>query len=187
MIGPDGAVGSLAVLGIGRAHAGAVIRVDTRAFRIAVSRLMDILPDAKFLAASLVADAEALIGRIHQMSACNAVHAVEARLARWLLRAADCLDSDSIPLTQELMSQILGVQRTTVNLMVRTMAQAGVLRNRRGRVEIIDRVGLESIACECYAHLHACVRPAEVPMRLPSLEPRRNDAVRHDCTSEHRT
>jgi CRP-like cAMP-binding protein len=170
MIGPDGVVGSMAVFGVKRALARVMAQVETRALRIATTQLMEILPDAPRLASALMADTEMLMFQIQQMGACNAVHPVEARLARWLLRAADCLDNSSIPLTQELMSQMLGVQRTTVNLMIRVMANAGVLRNRRGRVEITNRGGLEGIACECYACMRTNRRMRATPLVAATAE-----------------
>lgn len=163
MVGPDGVVGSMAVFGVKRSLARVIAQVETRVLRIASTQLIEILPEAPRLASALMADAEMLMIQVQQMGACNAVHPVEARLARWLLRAADCLDNSSIPLTQELMSQMLGVQRTTVNLMIRMMANAGVLRNRRGRVEITNRGGLEGIACECYACMRTNRRMTATP------------------------
>ncbi|HEX9323405.1 MAG TPA: helix-turn-helix domain-containing protein [Xanthobacteraceae bacterium] len=78
------------------------------------------------------------------------LHRIEGRLARWLLHTRDRTDSDEVPLTQEFLSQMLGVQRTTVNLALRTLQGAGLIRPRRGRVEILDRGKLEQMACECY-------------------------------------
>jgi CRP-like cAMP-binding protein len=76
---------------------------------------------------------------------------MESRLARWLLQTRDRIDTDVLPLTQEFLSQMLGVQRTTVTLVARQLEQAGLIQNRRGRIVIIDREGLEDVACECYA------------------------------------
>jgi CRP-like cAMP-binding protein len=76
---------------------------------------------------------------------------MESRLARWLLQTRDRIDTDVLPLTQEFLSQMLGVRRTTVTLVARQLEQAGLIQNRRGRIVIIDREGLEDVACECYA------------------------------------
>jgi DNA-binding transcriptional regulator YhcF (GntR family) len=73
------------------------------------------------------------------------------RFARWLLQTRDRIDSDVLPLTQEFLSQMLGVRRTTVTLVARQLEQAGVIQNRRGRIVVVDRQGLEDVACECYA------------------------------------
>jgi CRP-like cAMP-binding protein len=76
---------------------------------------------------------------------------VEARLSRWLLQTHDRTESDMIPLTQEFLSQMLGVRRTTVTLVARSLQQAGLIRYQRGQIMIVDRKGLEDAACECYA------------------------------------
>ena len=93
---------------------------------------------------------EALMFQVQQTAACNALHSIEARLARWLLQARDRVDSDALPLTQEFLSHMLGVRRTTVNMVARQLQGAGTLQLQRGRITITDREGLEDIACECY-------------------------------------
>ena len=92
-----------------------------------------------------------LLGQIQQSVACNALHAMEARLCRWLLQTHDCIDGNAIPLTQEFLGQMLGVRRTTVTIAARLLQGAGLIRYRRGLIHILDRQALEEIACECYA------------------------------------
>ena len=150
-VGREGSVGAFVAFGMQRAVSTAVVGVELHAIRIATNRLLDILPMSDTLRRALVADAERLMFQMQQLCACNALHPIEKRLSRLLLRVADCLDSNVIPLTQEMMSQSLGVQRTTVNLVIRMMAIAGTVRCRRGHVEIIDRLALASRGCECYA------------------------------------
>jgi len=88
--------------------------------------------------------------QFQHVAACNALHAVETRMARWLLHIHDRIDGNKIPLTQEALSQLLGVQRTTVTLAVRKLRASGAVRSdRRGVVEI-DRPRLEEATCECY-------------------------------------
>jgi CRP-like cAMP-binding protein len=87
---------------------------------------------------------------INQSAGCNALHHVEARLCRWLLQTRDRSDSDMLTLTQEFLSEMLGVQRTTVNLVARELQSAGLIRYQRGHIEIVNRAGLEKKACECY-------------------------------------
>ena len=87
-------------------------------------------------------------------SACNALHPVEARMARWLLQLRDCVDHDVLPLTQQALSQILGVRRTTVTLLMRKLRARGAIRSeRRGLIEI-DPVRLSAAACECHNAMH---------------------------------
>ena len=83
-------------------------------------------------------------------AACNALHPVKARMARWLLHLRDCVDHDVLPLTQDALSQILGVQRTTVTVLMRNLRASGTIRSdRRGQIEI-DRSRLAAAACECH-------------------------------------
>ena len=86
-----------------------------------------------------------------QSAGCNALHPLEARLARWLLQVHDRADGDRIALTQEFLSQMLGVRRTTLTLSARGLQSAGLIRYRRGIIDVLDRSGLEGKACECYA------------------------------------
>src|SRR5262249_51608156 len=101
--------------------------------------------------------ADALIAQLMQNITCTAIHPVEARVCRWLLFAHDRAMDDSVRLPQEGLAQRLGVPRTTVNGVIGALEARRLLRRRRGRVEIIDRHGLERAACEC----HAAVRRHE--------------------------
>jgi len=93
---------------------------------------------------------EALMGFVMQSTACNAVHSVEQRLARWLLMAQDRMDADEFPLTQELVAMMLGASRPTVTVVAGTLQRAGLIKYRHGRVTIVDREALENASCECY-------------------------------------
>jgi CRP-like cAMP-binding protein len=99
---------------------------------------------------TLLAYARAFLGQVMQSVACNGVHSVEERCARWLLMAHDRSDSDRFPLTQEFLAQMLGVSRPAVNGVARTLQRGGLIRYRRGEVSILDREGLEEASCECY-------------------------------------
>src|SRR5262245_66041004 len=91
----------------------------------------------------------ALLIQLQHGAACNALHPVEARLARWLLHFRDRMDHDVLPLTQEALSEILGVRRTTVTLLMRNLRATGAIRNdRRGQIEN-DPSRLAEAACEC--------------------------------------
>ena len=93
---------------------------------------------------------EMLLIQVQQTAACNALHPVEARLSRWLLQARDRLESNTVKLTHEFLSQMLGVRRTTVTVVANMLQQAGLIRYHRGHIEIVDQRGLEARACECY-------------------------------------
>ena len=94
--------------------------------------------------------AQALVGFIMQSTACNAVHTVEQRLARWLLMAHDRVGKDSFPLTQEFVAMMLGAGRPTVTIVAGTLQKAGLITYHRGHVTIVNREQLESASCECY-------------------------------------
>jgi CRP-like cAMP-binding protein len=85
-----------------------------------------------------------------QSTACNAVHNVDQRLARWLLMAHDRMETNEFVMTQEFMAMMLGVARPTVTIVAGTLQKAGLITYQRGRIAIVDREKLESASCECY-------------------------------------
>ena len=93
---------------------------------------------------------QALMVQISQGNACNRIHSIEERCARWLLLCHDRVGQDEFTLTQEFLSQMLGVRRATVNLVAATFHQAGLIDYTRGRMRILDRQSLESACCQCY-------------------------------------
>lgn len=101
---------------------------------------------------------EALFVQVQQAAACNALHRLEARLARWLLTFHDRVDSDELPLTQEFLSEMLGVRRATVSDVGALLERRGLIRRTRGRIEVADRAGLERAACECYGAIRRATR-----------------------------
>lgn len=99
---------------------------------------------------ALVRHEQVLFAQAQQSAACNASHKVEARMARWLLRARDLSDEDTIALTQEFFSQMLGVQRTSVSEIANSLQKLGLIKHSRARVQITSLKGLRKQACECY-------------------------------------
>ena len=94
--------------------------------------------------------AQALSGVIMQSTACNAVHSVEQRLAKWLLLAHDRMGKNEFPLTQEFVAMMLGASRPTVTVVASTLQKAGLITYHRGLVTLINRGKLEAASCECY-------------------------------------
>jgi hypothetical protein len=88
--------------------------------------------------------------QVAQTAACNAHHELAQRLARWLLAAHDRSEAPELSLTQDLIAVMLGVRRSTVSIAAGTLQKAGVIRYQHGKITIVDRVGLENAACECY-------------------------------------
>lgn len=93
---------------------------------------------------------QALLVQISQGNACNRVHSIEERCARWLLQTHDRVEADEFTLTQEFLGQMLGVRRASVNVVSSMLQQAGFIRYSRGRITVTDRAGLESASCRCY-------------------------------------
>jgi CRP-like cAMP-binding protein len=94
--------------------------------------------------------AQAFVGFVMQSTACNAVHSIEQRLARWLLMARDRMGGDNFPLTQEFVAMMLGATRPTVTVVAGTLQRAGLITYHRGHVTILDGRKLEASSCECY-------------------------------------
>ena len=105
------------------------------------------------------------LAQVQQSAACNALHEAESRFCRWLLQSRDRSDGDIVPITQEFLAQMLGVRRTTVTLVAQSLQDAGLLRYRRGRIEILDRNMLEERACECYGVVRRTIE-----QHLPAAE-----------------
>jgi CRP-like cAMP-binding protein len=93
---------------------------------------------------------QALMSQLSQTVACNRLHSVEERFCRWLLMCHDRVGTDEFFLTQELLSQMLGVRRASVSVVAAILQKAGFIRYSRGRIQIRDRQGLEAASCECY-------------------------------------
>jgi CRP-like cAMP-binding protein len=150
MVGKDGAVGIASALdgklAINRAIVqlgGDAIVCDQAAFRSAALQ-------SESLITTVMRHEQTLFAQAQQSTACMAYHEVDARLCRWMLRARDLLGSDQLPFTQDFLAEMLGVQRTSVNTVARTLQEAGLIKYRRGQIEIIDVEGLLEGACECY-------------------------------------
>jgi CRP-like cAMP-binding protein len=96
---------------------------------------------------------EAIMSRILQNVACNAIHPVEVRFARWLLSTHDRVDHDTLPLSHESLAYMLGVQRSTLSAIARTFQTAGLIEQGRGSIIVKNRTGLERMSCECYGRV----------------------------------
>lgn len=153
IVGSDGAAGMIAALGASSSPTTAVVRVPGTALQIAPARFQAALNRSGALRYAVQIFTHALLAQLQHVAACNALHSVEARTARWLLQIHDRSEGDSLPLTQEALSELLGVRRTTVTHIVQRLRSSGAIRsNRRGLIEV-DRPRLETSACECYKAL----------------------------------
>ena len=159
-LGREGALGLVFGLGTSYAFARAVVQIAGRAARISSAQLQAGIKDSERLRDLMVRYAESRLLQTHQAAACNALHGAEARLSRWLLHTSDVIGEGLVPLTQEHLSQMLGVRRTTVTAIARELQRAGLIHYTRGRIAISDREKLKKSACECYDILRGQASPA---------------------------
>jgi CRP-like cAMP-binding protein len=131
--------------------------------RIPVGRLREATAASAGLGRALEACREMLLLQLRQNLVCNGRHAVEHRLARWLLETADRLEAETIPATQEHVSQRLGVRRTTVTLLASKLQDVGAIRWGRSRIDILDRLRLDAVTCTCYGALRDRTRRLFAP------------------------
>jgi CRP-like cAMP-binding protein len=153
-IGREGALGLMAAVAPRQSLSRAIVQTPVQATKISASALHEAWQRSPALKVLADRHTEALFGHAIQSVACNALHSVEARFSRWLLTCHDRISSDTIALTQEFLADMLGVQRTTVTAVARGLQEKGVIRYRRGVVDIIDRQALEGLACECYGAIN---------------------------------
>jgi CRP-like cAMP-binding protein len=150
VVGNEGAVGVLTALGPSRSPMTAVVRVAGSALQISPAQFQAALERSIALKGAVQTHTRALLAQWQHVAACNALHSVEARLASWLLQIHDRVDGKILPVTQETLSELLGVRRPTVTHVVSKLrASGGIRSNRRSSIEI-DRPRLEAAACECY-------------------------------------
>ena len=149
-VGREGVVGIGALLGGEFPLGRYVAPMQGMALVVEVSRFRSALQEIPTLRAVCEAYAQAFLRTALQTAACNSVHLVEQRCARWLLMSHDRSDSDTIALTQEYLSEMLGVCRSTVTLAASALQRAGLIHYRRGAITVLDRAGLEGVSCECY-------------------------------------
>jgi CRP-like cAMP-binding protein len=150
LIGKEGFIGLPLVAGFRTAPTRAIAQIEATAFRVDGEALMRILRECPQLERRLQQFSQIMAAQVTQIAACNRLHEVNERLARWLLMSADRVDSNSLPLTQEFLAQMLGTRRSSVTVAAGMLQKAGLIANGRGDVEIVDRRRLEEAACDCY-------------------------------------
>ena len=153
-VGRTGVVGGVSGLASWRSFARVVVQLPGTASRIPSERFRAAFRGSDHLAAVVWQSVQSIVVQIQQTAACNALHGVEQRLCRWLLLTRDLANSNVLPLTQDFLSQMLGVRRTTVTQAACKLQALGMIRrNQRGQIEIVDRKALEQAVCECYEGL----------------------------------
>jgi CRP-like cAMP-binding protein len=153
IIGREAAVGVLSVLGPSPSGITAIVRAAGTASRIPASRFHAAFNRSPAIRQAVQVHARAMLMKLQLGLACNALHPVKARMARLLLHFCDRIDHEVLPLTQEALSQMLGVRRTTVTLLMRDLCASGAIKSdRRGQIEI-DRSRVAAAACECHGNM----------------------------------
>jgi CRP-like cAMP-binding protein len=152
-VGREGVVGAMAGLGLYRSLVRTVVQLPLPASKIAASAFRRLVIASDGLRDLCIRYNEVMLTQARITAACNALHPIEERFCRWLLQSSDRATSDTVTLTQELLSEMLGVRRTSVTEVARKLQDKGVIAYARGVILILDRALLEQLSCECYRTL----------------------------------
>ena len=150
MVGKEGFTGTPAAVGLNWSTLQAVVQITGDGFRVGVGALQDTLESASHLRLMLSRYAVIQGMQVAQTAACNRLHNVEQRLARWLLMTQDRVDSVSLHITHDFLATMLGTDRPTVSLAAGVLQRKEIIEYTRGAVKIVNRKKLEDSACECY-------------------------------------
>src|SRR5215213_5856941 len=148
--GREGALGLVGTMVAQHSFGRCIVQASGTASRIELEHWRKVITSRPKVRQLVLQFSEAMMARVLQNVACNAVHSVEERCCRWILSLHDRLDQDTVPLTHEFLADMLGVQRSTVSSITRALQAAGLIRQGRGLITVIDRTGLEGASCECY-------------------------------------
>ena len=151
VVGQDGAVGALQALDGKVSPNKIVVQMPGRAAVIDADQFSKIAQAAPGARSLILSHEECFLAEVQQSAACNAVHPVRQRLSRWLLRMNDLMSGRNIAVTQEILSNMLGVQRSSVTVAAASLQKVGAIRYRRGHIQILDIELLRESSCECYA------------------------------------
>lgn len=149
-VGREGAIGGVVSQGSLPAFSRAVVQVPGAVLRIEAMVLQQIKQTSPGLRNLITRYSDCLLAQVLQSVACNASHTIEARCARWLLSLQDRIGSDVLPITHEVLAELLGVQRSYLTRTLRTLQQQGLIQVRRGRIIIKSRSAMEVATCECH-------------------------------------
>ena len=150
MIGAEGVVGMPALLGTGVSAQQVIVQAQGTAFRIDAGRCKAFFDRSEAFRQIILRFSEDFFNLAAQTSACNRLHSVEQRCARWLLMATDRMQSDNIPMTHEFLSAMLGTRRAGVTETAGELQRSGLIRYHHGQLTVVNRKGLSALACECY-------------------------------------
>jgi CRP-like cAMP-binding protein len=155
VVGNEGILGISLFMGGETTPSRAVVQSAGSGYRLSAPLLKEEFNRAGPVLRLLLRYTQALITQMTQTAVCNRHHSIEQQLCRWLLLSLDRLSSNSLTMTQELIANMLGVRREGVTVAARNLQRAGLIRYSRGRIDVLDRPGLEKTVCECYAVVKA--------------------------------
>jgi CRP-like cAMP-binding protein len=164
MIGCDSLFGGSAAFGGKASLTDAVVLLPGKACILHIAHIQAAANRSTAFRALLARHEQALFAQAQQSAACNASHSVKARVSRWLLRARDLCNSESLPLTQEVLAQMIGARRNAVSIVANALRKAGIISYRRGQIEIKNVESLKATSCECY---HAVRRQHDRLLKIP--------------------
>ena len=177
-VGNEGVVGISLFMGGGTTPSSAVVQTAGHGYRLERRLLKQAFDRAGLMQRLLLRYTQALITQMSQTAACNRHHSVEQQLSRWLLLTLDRAPSRELVMTQELVASLLGVRRESITEAAGRLQQVGFIRYRRGHIAVLDRTGLETRACECYAVVRKEIRrllPDVLHRQAPPVSPRPTD------------
>ena len=155
LVGKEGFVGLPLIVGFGTSPVHVVVQINGNAHKMRASDVSAVLRECPQLEKSLQRYSQEFALQVSQVAACNRLHSVQQRLARWLLMSQDRVTGTTFPLTQEFIAHMLGSRRASVTVAAGSLQKAHLISYRRGNVQILNRAGLENAACGCYRQLSA--------------------------------
>jgi CRP-like cAMP-binding protein len=150
-IGREGAFGLFAAMYSRVSFNRCLVQLEGGIVRCPIELLQSEFRRSEYVRDLLVSYSETLLAQVQQSVACNAMHSTEERMCRWLLMMHDRAEGEALPYTHEFLSHMLGANRKSVTLAALSLQTAGLINYRRGRIQVLDRPGLEKASCECYA------------------------------------
>jgi len=150
-IGREGAFGLFAAMYSRVSFNRCLVQLEGRMMRCPIEVLQSEFRHSEHVRDLFVSYSETLLSQVQQTVACNALHTAEERMCRWLLMMHDRAEGEFLPYTHEFLSHMLGINRKSVTLAALSLQRAGLISYRRGKIQIVDRRGLEKVTCECYA------------------------------------
>lgn len=154
-IGREGAFGLFAAMYSRVSFNRCLVQLEGDMLRCPIQVLQTEFKNSEHVRDLFVSYSETLLSQVQQTVACNAMHSTEEKMCRWLLMMHDRAQGEALPYTHEFLSHMLGANRKSVTLAAQSMQTAGLISYRRGKIQILDRPGLEEASCECYAIVRA--------------------------------